>query len=184
MGLVFGKTDYKGSFPVFWRGEAKVLPGDFKLTDDLPEGTVIKKGTPIKLDFANMQATLCKAIKVVAGGDTTNVRVEKGSHVVTSESVGSTTISQIDSTNADYDVLTLAAAEATATAGKILEVGENEPNAVVEKDVTIKKDMGFGTISAVFDAVILKDVAYPVPDSWLVNGMCLNTNHSIKYIRQ
>lgn len=184
MGLVFGKTDYKGSFPVFWKGEAKVLPGDFKLTDDLPEGTVVKKGTPIKLDFANMQATLCKAIKVVTGGTTTNPRIEKGSHIEVSDEVGSTTVSSIDSSNADYDELTLAAAESTATAGAVLGVGDNEPNAVVEKDVTIKKNMGFSTVSAAFDVVILKDVAYPVPDSWLVNGMCLNTNHSIKYIRQ
>lgn len=184
MGLEFGKTDYKGSFPVFWRGEAKVLPGDFKLTDDLPEGTVVKKGTPIKLDFANMQATLCKAIKVVAGGSTTAPRVEKGSHVVATEEIGSTTVSKIDTTNTDYDVITLAAAESGATEGKILAVGDNEPNAVVEKDITIKKNMGFMTVSAAFDVVILRDVAYPVPDSWLVNGMCLNTNHSIKYIRQ
>ena len=80
--------------------------------------------------------------------------------------------------------MTLAATESTATAGAVLSVGDNEPNAVVEKDVTIKKNMGFSTVSAAFDVVILRDVAYPVPDSWLVNGMCLNTNHSIKYIRQ
>lgn len=184
MGLVFGNTDYKGSFPVFWRGEAKVLPGDFKLTDDLPEGTVVKKGTPIKLDFANMQATLCKAIKVVAGGSTTAPRVEKGSHVVATEEIGSTTVSKIDTTNTDYDVITLAAAESGATEGSILAVGDNEPNAVVEKDVTIKKNMGFSTVSAAFDVVILKDVAYPVADAWLTGGMCMKNNHSIKYIRQ
>lgn len=184
MGLVFGKTDYKGSFPVFWRGEAKVLPGDYKLADDLPEGTVVKKGTPIKLDFANMRATLCKAIKVVKGGTETAPRVEKGSHVVTSEKIGSATVDSIDTSNADYDVITLSAAESGATEGKILAVGDNEPNAVVEKDITIKKDMGFMTVSAAFDVVVLRDVAYPVPDSRLVNGMCLSTNHSIKYIRQ
>lgn len=184
MGIVMNKSDYKGTFPVFWRGEAKVLPGDFKLTDDLPEGTVVKKGTPIVLDFAKMQATICKAIRVVAGGSTTAPRVEKGSHIKTSEEIGSTTVSSIDTSNSDYDVVTLAAAESGATEGKVLAVGDNEPNAVVEKDITIKKDMGFQTVSAAFDVVILKDVAYPVADAWLTGGMCMKNNHSIKYIRQ
>lgn len=184
MGIVMNKSDYKGAFPVFWRGEAKVFPGDFKLTDDLPEGAVVKKGTPIVLDFDNMQATICKAIRVVAGGSTTAPRVEKGSHVAATDEIGSTTVSSIDTSNADYDVVTLAAAESGATEGKVLAVGDNEPNAVVEKDITIKKDMGFQTVSAAFDVVILKDVAYPVADAWLTGGMCMKNNHSIKYIRQ
>ena len=54
MAIVFEKTKVKGGFPIFWRGEFAVLPGDFKLKGTYPEGTKIPKGTPIKLDFDNM----------------------------------------------------------------------------------------------------------------------------------
>lgn len=184
MGVEFSKTQIKGTFPVFWRGEFKVLPGDFKVTTDLPDGTVVKRGTPILIDFAKMECKICKAIKVVAGGDTTNPRIEKGSLVKTTEQVGGQAINAIDTSNPDYDVLTLAAAVSGATEGKILAVGSYVPNAVVESDTTISSKMGFNTVSAGYDGVVLKDVAYPVADDWLESGYCLKKNHSIKYIRQ
>ena len=68
MGIEFNKTKIKGSFPVFWRGECSPLPGDFKLTTELAEGTIVRKGTPIKLDFDRMECKICKAVKVLAGG--------------------------------------------------------------------------------------------------------------------
>lgn len=43
MAIEFEKGKIKGSFPVFWRGECKVLPGDFKLKQTFPEGTLIRK---------------------------------------------------------------------------------------------------------------------------------------------
>lgn len=46
MAIVFEKTKVKGGFPIFWRGEFAVLPGDFKLKGTYPEGTKIPKGTP------------------------------------------------------------------------------------------------------------------------------------------
>lgn len=184
MGVEFKKTQIKGTFPVFWRGEFKVLPGDFKVTTDLPDGTIIKRGTPILVDFANMECKICKAVKVVAGGDTTNPRIEKGSLVAKSDQVGGQTVNAIDSSNPDYDVLTLAASVSEATEGKILAVGSDVPNAVVESDTTISTNMGFNTVSAGYEGLVLKDVAYPVADDWLDNGYCMKKNHSIKYIRQ
>ena len=38
MAIVFEKTKVKGGFPIFWRGEFAVLPGDFKLKEPYPEG--------------------------------------------------------------------------------------------------------------------------------------------------
>ena len=185
MGVTFEKTNVKGSFPVFWRGETKVLPGDFKITTELPEGTIVKKGTPVKIDFSKMECKICKAVKVIEGGTTSAPRVEKGSHVKEGDTVGDTqTVSSIDSSNKDYDVLTLSAEESTATAGAILKVGTDEPNGVIERDVTISTNNGFNTASVAYEAVVLRGSAYPVPDAWLVAGMCLNTNHSIKYIYQ
>ena len=54
MAIEFKRTKYKGGFPVFWRGNREALPGDFTLKGTYPEGTLLKEGTPIKLDFANM----------------------------------------------------------------------------------------------------------------------------------
>lgn len=183
MGISLNRTTIQGNFPVFWRGECKVLPGDFKLTDTLPDGTVIKKGTPIKIDFDNMQCTLCKAVEVVAGGTTTKPRIKKGSHVAVDETVGSQKISSIDTSNADYDELTLAASESTATTGAIIAIGSNIPDAVVERDKVIDANNSFNTVSAGYEVVILKDVAYPVADAWLT-GYSMKNNPSIKYVRQ
>ena len=77
MAITFEKEKVKGNFPVFWRGECSVLPGDFKLTTDLPEGTLVKKGTPIKLDFAKMECKICKAVEVINGGTTTKPRIKR-----------------------------------------------------------------------------------------------------------
>ena len=67
MAIVFEKTKVKGGFPIFWRGEFAVLPGDFKLKGTYPEGTKIPKGTPIKLDFDNMECSICKSARVQIG---------------------------------------------------------------------------------------------------------------------
>ena len=55
MAIKFEKTQVKGGFPVFWRGEREVLPGDFAAKGTYPEGTILKEGTPIKLDIENME---------------------------------------------------------------------------------------------------------------------------------
>lgn len=60
MAIEFEKGQIKGRFPVFWRGECKGLPGDFKLTQTFPEGTLIRKGTPIALDFAKWSVQYVK----------------------------------------------------------------------------------------------------------------------------
>ena len=36
MAIEFKQTHYAGHTPEFWRGEAKILPGGFKPTKDLP----------------------------------------------------------------------------------------------------------------------------------------------------
>ena len=79
MAIEFKRTKYKGGFPVFWRGNREALPGDFTLKGTYPEGTLLKEGTPIKLDFANMECKICKSALVVTGGTTSAPRVVKGS---------------------------------------------------------------------------------------------------------
>lgn len=183
MAIEFEKGQINGNFPVFWRGECKVLPGDFRLTDELPEGTIVKKGTPIKLDFDKMECKLCKAIRIIAGGTATKPRIAKGSFVVKGETIGGQTVSSINSTNANYDELTLSAANEAAVEGAILAVGTALPDAVVETTFEYTKKMSFQTVSAGYDVLILKDVAYPVPSDWL-QGWKLKNCPTIGYIRQ
>ena len=157
------------------------MPGDFKVTN-VPEGSIIQKSTPIKLDFSKMECKVCRAIEVI-GGTTTNPQIKKGSFVTASDTVGEQTISAIDTSNPDYDELTLAAAETSATVGAIIALDEDLPDAVVERTIEHEKGMTFQTVSAGYDVVILKDVAYPIPAASLT-GYCMKNNPSIKYIRQ
>lgn len=180
MGIERKTTQIKGGFPVFW-SRCSTLPGDFKVTN-VPVGSTIEKGTPIKLDFSKMECKVCRAIEVT-GGTTTKPQIKKGSFVTTSDTVGEQTVSSIDTSHADYDELTLAAAESTATAGAILALDEDLPDAVVERTVEHEKDMTFQTVAAVYEAIILKDVAYPIPAASLT-GYCMKNNPSIKYVRQ
>lgn len=188
MAIEFEKGQIKGGFPVFWRGECKVLPGDFKLTQTFPEGTLIRKGTPIALDFAKMECRVCKAVKIVSGGATSALRVVKGSLVQIGDKLkigaNEQTINNIDKSNADYDVVTLAAALTGAADNAIAVVGTDVPNAVVETDKEYKTNMDFQTVSAGYDVIILKEVAYPMPEDWLLGGWCMKNNPSIKYVRQ
>ena len=128
MAIKFEKTQIKGGFPVFWRGECEVLPGDFKLKGTYPEGMKLKEGTPIKIDFENMECTICKSARIVEGGTTTKPRVVKGSMFQANDAVkigeSTGTIKSISTTNESYDEITLNAAMAEAIAGADLLGGD------------------------------------------------------------
>ena len=78
MGVKFEGKSYAGNMPVFWRGEAKILPGGYKLLQTFPKGTVIPKGTPLHIVIGTLTAAVSKYAKVVSGGTTTKPRVPKG----------------------------------------------------------------------------------------------------------
>ena len=202
MGATFERTKIPGSFPVFWRGEFKVLPGGFKLKQTFPEGTMIPKGTPIQLDFNNLEAGVVKVAKVLAGGTTTAPRVTKGTLLQVGDTVAkvgktdlSRTISAIDRTNTDYDVISFNGAMTTLAEGDFVQESTaysadpaTEANPLYVADAVVETtyeytSKGFQTVSAGYEGLILKDVAYPVPSGWL-NGYSLKANPSIKYIRQ
>ena len=308
MGISFDRTAYAGSMPPFWRGEFKVLPGDFKLKQAFADGTILKAGTPIQIDFENMECAVVKVAKVLAGGTTTIPRVTKGTLLKVGDNVmklGKTDVSRavsaIDTTNADYDVVTLDGAITGLTTGDFLQecsavgaaavkgvhkitIGTNAangdtltvdgvvytfataaaegvfavggtalataanledalsaqydnifsvkadgaklvftqlvagvgaipvisstgtivatvatttaavagvpaaplyelPDAVIETTKEYSPTKGFQTVSAGYEGVVLKEVVYPIPASWL-EGFSLKNNHSIKYIKQ
>ena len=123
MAISFAKETYQGKIDALWRGECEVLPGGFNLENTIASNAVVKRGQPVRVDFDNMTAAICKTAKVVSGGTTTKPRVTKGSlfavgDIVTKYGNGakSPSISAIDTSNASYDVLTLSAAYTGLTA--------------------------------------------------------------------
>lgn len=211
MAIEFKREVIPGHFPVFWRGECKILPGDYKLKQEFPEGTILSKGVPLVIDFDKMECAVVKLAKVIAGGTATKPRVVKGTLLQKGDVVmklgdgsKSVTVSSIDTSKELYDELTLSAALTGIEDGDFIQesteykaagAGENaEPEQLAqplyEMGVCVVGDpyeyskKGFQTIAAGYETCILKAVAYPIPDSWLEGGMSLKTNHSIKYIRQ
>ncbi len=201
MAIEFKKEKISGHAPEFWRGEAKVLPGGFKPAQDFPVGTVLRKATPLYIDYDARTAAVCKSVEVLDGGTTTKPRVAKGHHfavndVVTKVGDGAAApkISAIDTTNPDYDVLTLASAYTGLAKGDILVEsaapnGDAKaeprylPNAVAAADHTFD-GKGLPTIDAAYDALVLyKNVFYPVVADWLT-GQCLKSNPNIMFITQ
>lgn len=205
MAIEFKQTHYAGHTPEFWRGEAKILPGGFKPKKDLPIGTVVRKATPVYVDFENLTAAIVKTAIVLAGGTTTKVRVPKGHYFAVGDMVAksddgaaSPTISSIDKSNSDYDVLNLSAGITGVKENDIIvestEKTETEaakplyvPNFVVGAEKVID-GKGLPTLDIAYDAIILvPSLAAPILPEWLQEGGkygCLKNNHNIIYIKQ
>ena len=200
MAIDFKREKYAGHFPEIWRGECKVLPGGFKPVQDFPVGTVLQRGTPVFVNFEELTAAVCKTAKVLSGGTTTAPRVGKGHYfvvgdVVTKDGDGksSPTISKIDTSNADYDVITLSAEYTGLAEGDVLVESETfssdpvsakyEPNMVLGAKYEFD-GKGLPTLDVAYEAVVLyPSLMYPVLASWL-NGCCLKANPIILFIKQ
>lgn len=200
MAIDFKATKFAGRFPEIWRGECKMLPGGFKPVQEFAAGTVIRRGTPIYVDFENMTAAVCKSAKVLTGGTTTAPRVGKGHLFAVGDTVtkngdgnASPTIRSIDTSNTEYDTITLSAAYTGLAAGDIIvesdtysdtAVGSKyEPNMVVGADKEFD-GKGLPTIDAAYDAVVLyPSLQFPILEEWL-SGVCLKNNPNILFIRQ
>lgn len=197
MAIEFKKQAFSGKTPVIWRGECKILPGGFKPKQTFPVGTVLRRGLPIQVDFDEMSAGVVKIAKVLDGVTTTEARVSKGHLFAIGDKVQklgtatSTTVSKIDTSNADYDVLTFAAAITGLAAGDSIQESDGEssakplytPNMVVGADLEFK-GTGIPTIDAAYEAVVLyNNVNYPIPADWL-QGVTLKSNPNILFIKQ
>ncbi len=200
MAIEFKKTTISGHFPEIWRGECKILPGGFKPVQTFPLGTVLRRGMLLEVDFEKMSAAVIKLAKVLAGGTITAFRVAKGhlfavGDVVTKLNDGKATptIKAIDTSNPDYDVITLSAAYTGLAADDVVVESEKvssgdasakyTPNMIVgaEKEFNGK---GIPAIDAAFEAVVLyPSLSYDVPAQWL-NGCCLKSNPNILFIKQ
>ena len=200
MAIEFKKTAVKGHTPEIWRGECKMLPGGFKPKNNIATGTVLHRGVLVEVNFEEMSAAVIKVAKILAGGTTTKPRIAKGhlfaiGDVVTKNGDGSKTpsITAIDTTNADYDTITLSAAYTGLAENDVIVESEAvdsgtasakyTPNMVVGA-VAEFNGKGLPTIDAAYEAVVLyPSLSFPVLPEWL-NGCCLKSNPNILFIKQ
>ena len=104
------------------------LAGGFNLVDAaLVDGVYLPHLAPLAIDFTTRKAVACKNVKVTeaAASDAVAIKVEKGSLAYVGMILGTgakgATVSAIDKTNANYDLITIAAAFAAAlTVGQVL----------------------------------------------------------------
>ena len=127
MAITFNSNKLGGRQRTIWRGEAKMLPGGFKLLQDFPAGTLLERGAPVFINMSDLSGAICKVGTVITGGTTTKPRVSKNNNFVVGDIVTkvghgekSPSISAIDRSNDAYDVVTLSAAYTGLTAGDML----------------------------------------------------------------
>lgn len=115
MGLKLVKTETSGRIPIIIKG-IEVATGGFKLvTTGLPADQLVPVGTPISCNEETRQAVVLKSAVLASNVTDTAVEypVKKGQFLVVGEYLGASedgaayTITQIDSTNAEYDIITL-----------------------------------------------------------------------------
>lgn len=200
MAIEFKKTAVKGHTPEIWRGECKMLPGGFKPKNNIATGTVLHRGVLVEVNFEEMSAAVIKVAKILAGGTTTKPRIAKGhlfaiGDVVTKNGDGSKTptITAIDTTNADYDTLTLSGDYTGLVENDVIveseAVGSGSASAKYTPNMVVGavkefNGKGLPTIDAAYEAVVLyPSLNFPVLPEWL-NGCCLKSNPNILFIKQ
>lgn len=208
MAIEFKKSAVAGHFPEIWRGECKILPGGFKPKNTIPVGNVVHRGTLLEVNFEEMSAAVIKVATVLKGGTTQKPRIGKGHHFAIGDVVAkvdgdgkkSPIITAIDTSNTEYDTLTLQAAitglsegdaiiEATEYAAAEGETTETlakpkyTPNMIVGA-VFENTGKGLPAISAAYEAVVLyPSLTFPILNDWLT-GCCLKSNPNILFIKQ
>lgn len=201
MAIEFNKTAYPGFISPFWRKEVKVLPGGFNMKQtNFANGDVIMRGAFLHVDFSDMSAAIVKIGKVVDGGTATKPRVSKNNNFAVgdvvakvgadSNSATTTTVVSIDRSNAEYDVVEIAASLTLATGDFIVEADSTSKeqkyvaNAVLAADLEIKGH-GIMTIDASYDCIMIKSICAPFPADWLIeDGYGLKANPNILIINQ
>lgn len=122
------KTELAGKIPVFGHDKGiQLAQGGFNLDlTDLTPGATVKAGTPLGYDESTRVAKVVKTAKVVeaAGAEAVDYKVAKGHHFKVGDFLSNggaaSAISAINTTNADYDTITVAATIAAAGEGDVL----------------------------------------------------------------
>lgn len=117
------ETVYAGEIPVFQIDRAnRSVQGGFILDkSNLSIGNVVPRGAVVQFDEATRKAKVLKTARLTdsAADDATDYKVEKGHLFAVGDNFGGKEISDIDTSNADYDTITV-----SATIGSALSAGE------------------------------------------------------------
>ena len=178
------------------------MPGGFSVKNTLSVGDVVRRGTLLAIDYNDLKAAIVKSALVVKGGTNKNPRVSKNSYiavndVLTKNGDGSSvvTVTAIDKTNTEYDVLTLSESYTGLTEGDVLveseqasegkAVAKYTPNAFVASDLKVT-NLGIPTIDAAYEGFLLyPSISSPIIPEWLEEGgFVLKANHNVVIYRQ
>lgn len=159
--------------------DSKRAQGGFTLAADTPgSGTTgwILKGLPMYVDYASRVAEIVKTAVVVAGSTTTATRIEKGSLFIVGDAIANVisgngvAITGIDTTNADYDVLSHLTNGGAFAADTILfeaaAVGTGDAAYLFAANALLSdntKMVGSATVTAVISAQEIIEANLPAP---------------------
>ena len=160
---------------VIFQDDVKVAQGGF-LLDDVAfttEGLVIPAGTPIGFDESTRIAKVCKigVAQANATNTATTYKVLKGSLLKVGMSINSgagtaRSITEIDTTNADYDLLTVGSTIGVAvTAGDAIfvsDAGYTGVKGLLYEDATINSN-GVVDVAVVLHGAVYARRIPPVP---------------------
>lgn len=151
------------------------LAGGFNINDsDIDDGQYIPVLAPLAVDFKTRTAKVSKSVKAVEAINATTLKVQKGSFAKVSMHLGNgdngATITAIDTTNANYDTLTLSATIADVKAGDVLFEAKTNTGKVVKNPANflnyarVKKEAG-ATVTALGQAYEIQTNKLYVPVS-------------------
>jgi len=139
---------------------------------------ILMKGCPIYLDADTMDAHVVKSAEVLSGGTTSAPHVNKDHLFIVGDFVfvnsSAVTITAIDESNEDYDVLTLSAACGGATEGAIIEQAAEAgaspsklyaPNCLLGTNYNIEEDTNIDLVFRIDEWVRRVMFAYPLSDT-------------------
>lgn len=198
MAIKFERAAFGGRKQAFWRGEAKVLPGGFKVENRINIGAVIKRGAFLQINYPTLTCGLVKVGKVLTGGTTTKPRVAKDNYFEVGDEIIKiggellAVVKDVDHSNSEYDVITFDKAVTGLAAGDFIIEGVDDDgakqrytaNAVVSADKEWKKNAS-EVLDAAYDVLVIRENVPEFPAEWIATGgFHLATNPNIRFITQ
>ena len=146
------------------------LPSDLKW---------LPKGAPLAYNATTQKVSVCKTAKVYeeAAKDATEVKVYKGHLLAVGDKVGGSAISAIDTTNKDYDKLTVATLANKAEKDSVLDDG-NAKNVIGLNYATVYLD-GMQSCTPTLQAYEIEEETLPYPLSDAIKE-ALTSRHAFK----
>lgn len=131
---------------------------------NIPAGMkYLPKGAPLALDVTGLKVVLVKTAKTTAqaASGATSVKVAKGHAFVVGDTVAGSTISKIDASHAEYDVLTVSALGAEVAAGAVV-ADANAENVIGLNYATVKLD-SYPSCTPTIQAYEIEEDTLPYP---------------------